>query len=181
MKIQDPIYHLPTKAQAAQRTRPNRPPQNTAGERRRKQILDFLVFHQLRFGFSPSIREIGDAVGLGSSSTVHGHLKALKGAGKIARNPCSPRSIEIKCMPPVETDFRWRILGPDLFAVTLRGSREEFKGLEKILGGSTLDQCELYEVAGGFLEQLSHLTNGTALTYPDIARSSLPGSNGADK
>jgi len=181
MKIQDPIYHLPTKAQAAQRTRPNRATFNAGGERRRKQILDFLVSHQLRFGFSPSIREIGKAVGLESSSTVHSHLMALQRDGKIARNRSSPRSIEIKCMPPVTTDFRWRILGPDLFAVTLRGSREEFKGLEKILGGSTLDQCELSEVAKGFLEQLSHLTNGTAVTYPDIARSSLPGSNGADK
>ncbi|WP_255964690.1 helix-turn-helix domain-containing protein, partial [Staphylococcus aureus] len=46
-------------------------------------------------GYPPSVREIGEAVGLASSSTVHGHLSRLEEKGYIRRDPTKPRAIEI--------------------------------------------------------------------------------------
>ena len=46
-------------------------------------------------GYPPSVREIGEAVGLASSSTVHGHLSRLEGKGYIRRDPTKPRAIEV--------------------------------------------------------------------------------------
>lgn len=46
-------------------------------------------------GYPPSVREIGEAVGLSSSSTVHGHLAQLEQKGYIRRDPTKPRAIEV--------------------------------------------------------------------------------------
>ncbi len=62
---------------------------------RQRQILDFIKSEIHRRGFPPSVREIGDAVGLSSSSTVHSHLAALEGKGFIRRDPSKPRALEV--------------------------------------------------------------------------------------
>lgn len=58
-------------------------------------ILDFLKQEILNKGYPPSVREIGEAVGLKSTSTVHGHLERLEKKGIIRRDPTKPRAIEI--------------------------------------------------------------------------------------
>ncbi|PKM66351.1 MAG: transcriptional repressor LexA [Firmicutes bacterium HGW-Firmicutes-2] len=58
-------------------------------------ILDFLKKEILSKGYPPSVREIGEAVGLKSTSTVHGHLERLEKKGIIRRDPTKPRAIEI--------------------------------------------------------------------------------------
>ena len=63
--------------------------------KRQGEILDFIIAEVRERGFPPSVREIGDAVGLASSSTVHGHLTRLEAAGHIRRDPTKPRAIEI--------------------------------------------------------------------------------------
>lgn len=63
--------------------------------RRQQQILDFIRESVMSRGFPPSIREIGEAVGLSSSSTVHSHLRSLETKGFLRRNPSKPRSIEL--------------------------------------------------------------------------------------
>lgn len=63
--------------------------------RRQEQILFFIRESVESRGFPPSIREIGEAVGLSSSSTVHSHLRSLEAKGYLKRNPSKPRSIEI--------------------------------------------------------------------------------------
>lgn len=63
--------------------------------RRQEQILFFIRESVESRGFPPSIREIGEAVGLSSSSTVHSHLRSLEGKGFLKRNPSKPRSIEL--------------------------------------------------------------------------------------
>ncbi len=71
-------------------------PQNKARlTRRQAEILDFICRSVRSRGFPPSIREIGEAVGLSSSSTVHSHLRTLEEKRYIRRNPSKPRSIEI--------------------------------------------------------------------------------------
>ena len=62
---------------------------------RQVAILDFIKKEIRQKGYPPSVREIGDAVGLMSSSTVHGHLQTLEDKGYIRRDPTKPRAIEI--------------------------------------------------------------------------------------
>ncbi len=62
---------------------------------RQRQILDFVRAEIHRRGFPPSVREIGEAVGLSSSSTVHSHLAALETKGFIRRDPTKPRALEV--------------------------------------------------------------------------------------
>ncbi|RHW37959.1 transcriptional repressor LexA [Neobacillus notoginsengisoli] len=63
--------------------------------KRQQEILEFIKDEVKRKGYPPSVREIGEAVGLASSSTVHGHLERLESKGMIRRDPTKPRAIEI--------------------------------------------------------------------------------------
>lgn len=63
--------------------------------KRQQHILDFIKEEVRHKGYPPSVREIGEAVGLASSSTVHGHLARLESKGLIRRDPTKPRAIEI--------------------------------------------------------------------------------------
>lgn len=58
-------------------------------------ILNFIKNEILQKGYPPAVREICDAVGLKSTSTVHGHLERLEKKGFIRRDPTKPRAIEI--------------------------------------------------------------------------------------
>ncbi|NLL48424.1 MAG: transcriptional repressor LexA [Firmicutes bacterium] len=62
---------------------------------RRRKILEFIKDEVAARGYPPSVREIGEAVGLKSSSTVHGHLLKLEELGYIRRDPSKPRAIEV--------------------------------------------------------------------------------------
>src|SRR5688572_28918653 len=62
---------------------------------RQHSILEFIKNEVREKGYPPSVREIGEAVGLLSSSTVHGHLDRLEKKGLIRRDPTKPRAIEI--------------------------------------------------------------------------------------
>ncbi|MFS8651132.1 MAG: transcriptional repressor LexA [Caldibacillus sp.] len=77
--------------------------------KRQREILDFIKRSVREKGYPPSVREIGKAVGLSSSSTVHGHLARLEAKGLIRRDPTKPRAIEILDNNPViEADFNVR-------------------------------------------------------------------------
>jgi repressor LexA len=62
---------------------------------RQRDILEFLNLHVERHGYPPTVREIGQAVGLTSPSTVHSHLAALERAGRIRRDATKPRALEV--------------------------------------------------------------------------------------
>jgi len=62
---------------------------------RQRQILDLITATVGDRGYPPSVREIGEAVGLSSPSTVHSHLSALERAGYLRRDPSKPRAIEV--------------------------------------------------------------------------------------
>ena len=66
---------------------------------KRKQILDCISESVRDRGYPPSVREIGEAVGLTSSSTVHAHLAVLQREGYLRRDPTKPRAIEV-CYDP---------------------------------------------------------------------------------
>jgi repressor LexA len=67
----------------------------TKMSKRQQAILDYIKDQVRLKGYPPSVREIAEAVGLASSSTVHGHLSRLESKGFIRRDPTKPRAIEI--------------------------------------------------------------------------------------
>jgi repressor LexA len=60
---------------------------------RQQRILDVIRAFTRERGYPPSVREIGERVGLSSSSTIHAHLKALERRGLITRDPTKPRAL----------------------------------------------------------------------------------------
>lgn len=61
---------------------------------RQQAVLDVLRSHTARHGYPPTVREIGEVLGMASSSTVHSHLAALERAGIIERDPTKPRALK---------------------------------------------------------------------------------------
>jgi len=74
---------------------------------RQQRILDFIREHVRDHGYPPSVREIGTAVELRSSSTVHGHLARLEAKGYLRHDPTKPRTIELLHNPPTTFGGRW--------------------------------------------------------------------------
>jgi repressor LexA len=63
--------------------------------KRQQEIFDFIKRYTAEFGYPPTVRDIGKAVGLASSSTVHAHLSNLERIGLLRRDPTKPRAIEL--------------------------------------------------------------------------------------
>jgi repressor LexA len=63
--------------------------------KRQREIYDFVLNYVERHGYPPTVREIGEAVGLASPSTVHAHLANLERAGYLKRDPTKPRALEV--------------------------------------------------------------------------------------
>ena len=63
--------------------------------KRQKEIFDYIRRYAAKHGYPPTVREIGKAVGLTSSSTVHAHLANLEKIGLLRRDPTKPRAIEL--------------------------------------------------------------------------------------
>ena len=70
---------------------------------RQQEIWQFLAEYVDSHGYPPTVREIGDAVGLASPSTVHAHLANLERAGLLKRDPTKPRAIELVGRPKPES------------------------------------------------------------------------------
>src|SRR5277367_6759289 len=75
---------------------------------KRRQILEFISEQIRDRGYPPSVREIGEAVGLTSSSTVHTHLQVLQREGYLQRDPTKPRAIVVHFEPSSGVQLRVR-------------------------------------------------------------------------
>ena len=119
---------------------------------RQKQILTYIKEMLRSKGYPPSVREIGQAVGLSSSSTVHNHLSKLEEMGIIRRDPTKPRAIDVL------SDVPWRqnsfipvplvgrvTAGQPILAVE---NIEETYPLPKSLVGDDYDNVFMLEVTG---------------------------------
>jgi repressor LexA len=78
---------------------------------RQQEIWDFVVGYVDSHGYPPTVREIGEAVGLASPSTVHAHLANLERAGLLRRDPTKPRALELirdrpQATSPAEPEVR---------------------------------------------------------------------------
>ena len=63
--------------------------------KRQREIFDFVKRYSSQHGYPPTVRDIGKAIGLTSSSTVHAHLANLEKLGLLRRDPSKPRAIEL--------------------------------------------------------------------------------------
>ena len=63
--------------------------------KRQREIFDFIKTYSARHGYPPTVRDIGKAIGLTSSSTVHAHLANLEKLGLVRRDPTKPRALEL--------------------------------------------------------------------------------------
>ncbi|NLW60336.1 MAG: transcriptional repressor LexA [Firmicutes bacterium] len=84
---------------------------------RQQEILEFIIKETQSKGYPPSVREIGEAVGLSSSSSVHAHLEKLQQLGYIRRDPTKPRAIEV-LRPNLETA---ELFSPEVIPVPVVG------------------------------------------------------------
>ena len=84
---------------ATVRSFPDRGADGDGLTQRQRRVLEVIHDSIERRGYPPSVREIGEAVGLSSSSTVHAHLGALQDKGYLRRDPTKPRAIEV-CYEP---------------------------------------------------------------------------------
>ncbi len=115
------------KAEPKPRPEPKPNPMAVRGHRRRKEILEFIESYQRQHGFGPSIREIGEAVGLSSSCTVWVHLRAMEQAGQIQRANGRARCLSI---PDTEV---MRFRAALLLLRDLVGERAPWEQLEQVI------------------------------------------------
>ncbi len=78
---------------------------------RQQEIFQYIKDFLLKKGYPPSVREIGKAVGLRSSATVHGYLEKLEAKGMIRRDPSMPRAIDILEEKPWEKNVSVPLVG----------------------------------------------------------------------
>ncbi|MDM5247082.1 MULTISPECIES: transcriptional repressor LexA [unclassified Lysinibacillus] len=120
--------------------------------KRQEAILEFIKEEVRTKGYPPSVREIGEAVGLASSSTVHGHLARLEQKGFIRRDPTKPRAIEI--LEPEDSIQKQHVIHVPLVGKVTAGSPitaieniDEYFPLPDIYGTSE-DQLFMLEIMG---------------------------------
>ena len=120
--------------------------------KRQEDILAFIKEEVRAKGYPPSVREIGEAVGLASSSTVHGHLARLEQKGFIRRDPTKPRAIEI--LEPEDSIQKQHVIHVPLVGKVTAGSPitaieniDEYFPLPDTYGTSE-DQLFMLEIMG---------------------------------
>jgi len=121
--------------------------------KRQEAILTFIKEEVRTKGYPPSVREIGEAVGLASSSTVHGHLARLENKGLIRRDPTKPRAIEILELDGGSVEKPHVVHVPVVgkvtagLPITAVENIEEYFPLPETYGGSE-DQLFMLEIMG---------------------------------
>ena len=114
--------------------------------KRQQEILDFIRRYSADNGYPPTVRDIGKAVGLASSSTVHAHLANLERLGHMRRDPTKPRAIELfdRVTESVAENVRALVSGPGLPVVGHVAAGQPLLAEENIE-----EYMQVPEVAGG--------------------------------
>ena len=122
--------------------------------KRQQEIFDFIKRYSAKYGYPPTVRDIGKAIGLTSSSTVHAHLSNLEKAGLLRRDPTKPRAIELlidrakrvkRRSIPAAGRCRWSARSRPAQPVLAEENIEDYVQVPDIAGG---DEGE-YILAGG--------------------------------
>ena len=109
--------------------------------KRQREIFDFIKRYSADHGYPPTVRDIGKAIGLTSSSTVHAHLANLEKLGLLRRDPTRPRAIEVL------VDKAKRVVGDGESALPLVGSVAA--GQPVLAEQNIEDYVEIPPIAGG--------------------------------
>ena len=114
--------------------------------KRQQEIFDFIKRYSAKYGYPPTVRDIGKAVGLASSSTVHAHLANLEKLGLLRRDPTKPRAIELldRVSETVVDNVRSLVSGPGLPVVGQVAAGAPLLAEENIE-----EYVQVPEVAGG--------------------------------
>jgi repressor LexA len=111
--------------------------------KRQKEIFEFIRRYAGRYGYPPTVREIGKAVGLHSSSTVHAHLANLEKSGLLRRDPSKPRAIELlvdrakKAMRPAGLPLVGQVAAGQ--PILAEENIEEYLDVPDVIGGEDGD------------------------------------------
>jgi repressor LexA len=119
--------------------------------KRQQEIFDFIKKYSANYGYPPTVRDIGKAVGLASSSTVHAHLANLEKLGLLRRDPTKPRAIELldrvgREVDQVVENVRQFVAGPGLpivgqvaagAPILAEENIEEYVQVPPVAGGET--------------------------------------------
>jgi repressor LexA len=140
--------------------------------KRQKEIFDFISKYASKYGYPPTVREIGKAVGLHSSSTVHAHLANLEKIGLLRRDPTKPRAIEL-----LVGKARKAMRGPGLPVVgqvaagapiLAEENIEEYLEVPEVIGGETGDY--ILRVRGDSMKDAGILEDDYVVVRPaDVA------------
>jgi repressor LexA len=112
--------------------------------KRQKEIFDFIRKYAAKTGYPPTVREIGKAVGLHSSSTVHAHLANLEKIGLLKRDPSKPRAIELlfdKAKRTIRPDSGLPLVGQVAAGEPILAEEniEEYLEIPDVIGGEDGD------------------------------------------
>jgi len=136
--------------------------------KRQKEIFDYIRKYGSKYGYPPTVREIGKAVGLHSSSTVHAHLANLEKIGLLRRDPTKPRAIEL-----IADRARRAIRGPGLPLVGQVAAGqpilaeehiEEYVEVPGVIGGETGDY--ILRVQGDSMKDAGILEDDFVIVRP---------------
>ena len=111
--------------------------------KRQREIFDFISRYLSRHGYPPTVREIGKAVGLHSSSTVHAHLSKLESLGVLKRDPTKPRAIEVlverakRAVRPTGLPLVGQVAAGE--AIVAEENVEEYLQVPDVIGGEAGD------------------------------------------
>jgi repressor LexA len=140
--------------------------------KRQKEIYEFISKYASKYGYPPTVREIGKAVGLHSSSTVHAHLANLEKIGLLRRDPTKPRAIEV-----LVDKARKAMRGPGLPVVghvaagapiLAEENIEEYLEVPEVIGGETGDY--ILRVKGDSMKDAGILEGDYVVVRPaDVA------------
>src|SRR4051812_299207 len=142
--------------------------------KRQKEIFDFMRKYAAKTGYPPTVREIGKAVGLHSSSTVHAHLANLEKLGLVRRDPSKPRAIELlfdKAKNAIQPGNGLPLVGQVAAGEPILAEEniEEYLEIPDVIGGEDGDY--ILQIRGESMKNAGILDGDYVIVRPsDIAR-----------
>ena len=137
--------------------------------KRQKEIFDFIRKYAAKTGYPPTVREIGKAVGLHSSSTVHAHLANLEKLGLVKRDPSKPRAIELlfgKAKQAISSDSGLPLIGQVAAGEPILAEEniEEYLEIPDVIGGEDGDY--ILQIRGESMKDAGILESDYVIVRP---------------
>jgi repressor LexA len=137
--------------------------------KRQKEIFDYIRKYAAKTGYPPTVREIGKAVGLHSSSTVHAHLANLEKLGLLKRDPSKPRAIELlleKAKRTIRSESGLPLVGQVAAGEPILAEEniEEYLEIPDVIGGEDGDY--ILQIRGESMQKAGILDSDYVIVRP---------------